>query len=226
MKKSKSRNTRIAKKKFARKVSSKQKKSLVQKTSQNVVQFPKNHTEIQKINHALSVGAENKKNPAHMEGFIEFAVSEILTVKNAVSDEKGSEINVPNEFFHLMTSIADKLLMLVKEDYVVQNGDTPDAPAEEVASYYISAAAQKVGSLVLQNIKLSLPTPTLKTIEQLLGVQLLQTLLKGAYQFEIQTPELCILDTETGAVTDMDGNAVKKNAFTHDPTTGEFISIN
>lgn len=221
MKKSKSRNTRIAKKKFARKVSSKQKKSLVQKTSQNVVQFPKNHTEIQKINHALSVGAENKKDSGHKEGFLQFVGEELRDIVDELRDDKVAEVKVPPQFFDLMTQTAELLLEDVKEELLTS---TTSQSAKENVAFLLSSIAQTIGSLFLIEIKDEIPTDSLNQLEQILGTHITSVFLKVLYKFEIPAPQLCLFDTETGEVTDMDGNAITGNAYAHNPITGELIS--
>lgn len=223
MKKSKSRNTRIAKKKFARKVSSKQKKSLVQKTSQNVVQFPKNHTEIQKINNALSVGAENKKNSGHKEGFLKFVGDHLHNIVDELHHDEVAEVKVPPQFFDLMTQTAELLLEDVKEQLLTS---TTSQSAGEGVAFLLSSIAQTIGSVFLNDIKDEIPTDSLNQLEHLLGNHITSVLLKVLYKFEIPAPQLCLFDTETGEVTDMDGNAITGNAFSHNPTTGELISIN
>ena len=182
----------------------------------------KMNTEIQKINDALLLSEENQKNPQYKEGFLLFVGEEIRDLVDEISGKKVAEVEVPPEVFGFMTKFADLILAGAKE---CLEDSTDDAPAEEHAAFFVSMNAQKIGSLFLEKVKDEIPTAVLHQVEQIFGTNLITSLMSGLYEFEIPAPEPCIFDTETGEVTDMEGNAITGNAFTHNPNTGELISL-
>ena len=225
MKKSKSRNTRIAEKKFARKVSSKQKKSLVQKTSQNVVQFPTTHAEIQKINHALAVGAKNKMNPQHKEEFLEFAAACVKKLVEECSEVMLQNLILPPTAYDYMTDCADLLLNVMKEIYF-----SPDeygfSPVEELTAPCIVMLGGKTGSNLIASIKEVFPPDTLAAAETSIGVKLLTVLLDLHYELDFVPVTTGVINAKTGEVTDHEGNPIESGTVGFDPLKNEIISIN
>ena len=225
MKKSKSRNTRIAKKKFARKVSSKQKKSLVQKTSQNVVQFPTKHAEIQKINHALAVGAKNKKNPQHKEEFLEFAAETIHKLLDACSEVTLQKVIIPPHAYDYMTESADLLLNVMKEIYLSPDADE-FSPLEELTGQCLVINAEKIGSTLVASITEFIPPESLALAKNHLGIHLLSALLDVHYELDFIPVTAGVIDPETGNLTDREGNPIESGMMGFNPRTNQFISIN